>query len=160
MSEYIIAVDNEAMEMDGVPDAEHGWDELFQIQRVVPENIPVQSAGLLCTWREVYAGFSDFQLKQGDDIVVFGAGPVGLSFVKFAKLRGLGTVWSIDPVAQKRKKASKWEQMMRPIISICWCTSGPYESGKPKHRNRCANGSAGESSITESSCPLSSGSRI
>jgi threonine dehydrogenase-like Zn-dependent dehydrogenase len=65
----------------------------------------VQSAGLLCTWREVYAGFSDFQLKQGDDIVVFGAGPVGLSFMKFAKLRGLGTVWSIDPVAQKRKKA-------------------------------------------------------
>jgi len=28
----------------------------------------------MCTWREVYGGFGDFQLKAGADILVFGAG--------------------------------------------------------------------------------------
>jgi 2-desacetyl-2-hydroxyethyl bacteriochlorophyllide A dehydrogenase len=105
MSEYIIAADNEAMEEDGVADEEHGWTEFAQIQRIIPEDIPVEAAGLLCTWREVYAGFSDFQLKKGDDILIFGAGPVGLSFVKFAKLLGLGFVGSVEPLAEKRQKA-------------------------------------------------------
>ncbi|MBD3304790.1 zinc-binding dehydrogenase [candidate division KSB3 bacterium] len=105
LSEYLVVRDHQAMVNDGVADAEHGWDELFQIQRVVPSDISPEAAALLCTWREVYAGFSDFRLKAGDDILVFGAGPVGLSFVKFAKLRGLGYVGSVDPLPEKRQKA-------------------------------------------------------
>ncbi len=104
-SEYILIRDHQAMVTDGVADGEHGWDELWQIQRVVPEDISPEAAALLCTWREVYAGFSDFQLKEGDDILVFGAGPVGLSFVKFAKSRGLGYVGSVDIFPEKRQKA-------------------------------------------------------
>jgi threonine dehydrogenase-like Zn-dependent dehydrogenase len=74
--------------------------------QTVPKDIPIEAAGLLCTWREVYAGmFTDFSLKEGDDIVVFGAGPVGLSFIKFAKIAGLGTVISVDPLPVKREKA-------------------------------------------------------
>jgi len=60
---------------------------------------------LLCTWREVHGGFGDFNLHAGDDIVVFGAGPVGLSFVKFGKLLGLGYIASVDPLGHKREKA-------------------------------------------------------
>jgi len=65
----------------------------------------VEAAAMLCTWREVYGGFGDFQLGEGDDILVFGAGPVGLSFVKFAKLLGLGYVGAVDPLENKRAKA-------------------------------------------------------
>jgi threonine dehydrogenase-like Zn-dependent dehydrogenase len=53
----------------------------------------------------VYGGFGDFQLKAGDDILVFGAGPVGLSFVKLAKLLGLGYVGIVDPLESKRRRA-------------------------------------------------------
>ena len=105
MSEYVLATDNRAMEEDGLSDPEHGWDELYQVQRSVPSDISVEDAGLLCTWREVYAGFSDFQLIEGDDILVFGAGPVGMSFVRFARLRGLGYIGCVDPVPEKREKA-------------------------------------------------------
>jgi threonine dehydrogenase-like Zn-dependent dehydrogenase len=105
MSEYVLATDNRAMEEDGLGDPEHGWDELYQVQRSVPSDISVEDAGLLCTWREVYAGFSDFQLTGGDDILVFGAGPVGMSFVRFARLRGLGYIGCVDPVPEKREKA-------------------------------------------------------
>jgi threonine dehydrogenase-like Zn-dependent dehydrogenase len=90
---------------DGVADEEHGWFECYEIQRVVDADIPVEAAALLCTWREVYGGFGDFQLGEGDDILIFGAGPVGLSFAKFAKLLGLGYVAVVDPLENKRAKA-------------------------------------------------------
>ena len=76
---------------DGVATQEHGWFEVFEIQRAVPPDIPAESAVLLCTWREVYAAFDDFSLQKGDDVLIFGAGAVGLSFVKFARLLGLAT---------------------------------------------------------------------
>jgi threonine dehydrogenase-like Zn-dependent dehydrogenase len=104
-SEYVLAVDHEAMVADGVADAEHGWFETCEIMRKVPEDIPLEAAGLLATWREVYAAFSDFRLAKGDEILVFGAGPVGLSFCRFARLLGLGWVGVVDTLAFKRERA-------------------------------------------------------
>ncbi len=103
--EYTLANDHDAMVDDGVADEEHGWFEVYEIQRTVPQDISVEAAVLLCTWREVYGGFGDFNLQAGDDILVFGAGPVGLSFLKFGKLLGLGYIGLVDPLASKREKA-------------------------------------------------------
>jgi threonine dehydrogenase-like Zn-dependent dehydrogenase len=104
-SEYVLAGDHAAMVADGVADAEHGWFEVYEIMRSVPESISVEDAVMLCTWREVYGGFGDFDLQPGDDILVYGAGPVGLSFVKFARLLGLGYIGSVDLLLEKRTKA-------------------------------------------------------
>ena len=104
-SEYVIATDHEAMVADGVADEAHGWFEVFKIMTTVPDDISVEAAGLLATWREVYAGFSDFHLGAGDDILIFGGGPVGLSFCRFAKLLGLGWVGVVDTLPFKREKA-------------------------------------------------------
>jgi len=104
--EYVFATDHAAMEADGVADEPHGWREVYQIMRKVPDDIPLEAAALLCTWREVYAGFSDFNLKKGDAILIFGSGPVGLSFCRFAKLLGLGWVGVVDPLPVKRQKAA------------------------------------------------------
>lgn len=104
--EYVIATDHAAMVADGVADAAHGWKEIFQIMKKLPADLPFEAAALLCTWREVYAGFSDFNLKKGDNILIFGGGPVGLSFCRMAKLRGLGWVGVVDPLAPKREKAA------------------------------------------------------
>ena len=104
-SEYIIAADHEAMVADGCADAAHGWFETCEIMRKVPEDIPLEAAGLLATWREVYAAFSDFRLSPGDEILIFGAGPVGLSFCRFARLLGLGWVGVVDTLPFKRERA-------------------------------------------------------
>lgn len=104
-SEYVIATDHEAMVQDGVADEANGWFEVFKIMTKVPDDISLECAGLLATWREVYAGFSDFHLTAGDDILIFGGGPVGLSFCRFAKLLGLGWVGVVDTLAFKREKA-------------------------------------------------------
>jgi threonine dehydrogenase-like Zn-dependent dehydrogenase len=100
--EYTLVNDHDAMVADGVADAAHGWAEVYEIQRAVPGGIPLEAAVLLCTWREVYGGFGDFHLEAGDDVVIFGAGPVGLSFVKLGRLLGLGYIGVVDPVEAKR----------------------------------------------------------
>ena len=105
--DYTLANDHMAMVADGVADAEHGWFECYEIQTRVDEDIAAEEAALLCTWREVYAGFGDFHLTAGDRILVFGAGPVGLSFVKFGKLLGLSWIGVVDPLAHKRDQALK-----------------------------------------------------
>ncbi|MDD5076015.1 MAG: zinc-binding dehydrogenase [Sphaerochaetaceae bacterium] len=105
-SQYVIARDHKAMVADKVADKHHGWDEIYQIMLPVPDDIGLDAAGLLCTWREVYAGmFTDFGFKPTKHVVIFGSGPVGLSFVKFAKLKNMGKVIVLDPLETKRNKA-------------------------------------------------------
>jgi threonine dehydrogenase-like Zn-dependent dehydrogenase len=103
--EYVMAVDHAAMAADGVADAAHDWNESFKIRLAAPQDIPLEAVGLLCTWREVHAGFSDFHLKPGDDLLIFGGDPVGLSFCRFARLLSLGWIGLVDPVPAKREKA-------------------------------------------------------
>jgi threonine dehydrogenase-like Zn-dependent dehydrogenase len=103
--DYTLANDHDAMLADGVADAAHDWLECYEIQRAVGPDIPAEEAVLMCTWREVLGGFGDFHLQAGQSILVFGAGPVGLSFVKFARLLGLGWVGLVDPVESKRQRA-------------------------------------------------------
>ena len=104
-SEYTLAGDHQAMVADGVADQQHGYAEVYEIMRSVPQDISVESAVLLCTWREVYAAFGDFNLQAGQNILIFGAGPVGLSFVKFARLLGLNYIGVVEFAEEKRQLA-------------------------------------------------------
>lgn len=103
--DYTLANDHDAMVADGIADAQHGWFECYEIQRAVDGDIPPAEAVLMCTWREVLGGFGDFRLGPEDEILVFGAGPVGLSFVKFARLLGFRWIGAVDPLAEKRARA-------------------------------------------------------
>ncbi len=104
--EYTLVNDHDAMVADGVADAAHGWFECFEIQRRVEPDIPAEEAALLCTWREVYGGIGDFGLKPQDKVLIFGGGPVGLSFVRFCKLLGFIWVGLVDPLRHKRERAA------------------------------------------------------
>jgi len=45
--EYTLANDHDAMVADGVADAAHGWAEVYEIQRAVPDGISVVDAVLM-----------------------------------------------------------------------------------------------------------------
>lgn len=102
--EYVIVHDHDAMVEDGVANAENGWFESCEIQTVVDSDIPFEEAALLCTWREVYGGIGDFNLQSGDSILIFGAGPVGLSFVKFCRLLGMKWIGVVEPNVSRHEK--------------------------------------------------------
>ena len=105
--EYTIAGDHVAMKEDGVADEAHGWYEVTEIMRKIPDHIPVEAAALFCTWREVYGGIGDFNLQPGNNILIFGAGPVGLSFVKFCRILGIGYIGVVEFFEEKRELALK-----------------------------------------------------
>ncbi len=104
-SEFTLVNDHEAMLADGVADEDHGWYECYEIQNVVDDDISAKEAALLCTWREVYGGIGDFHITPEDSVLIFGGGPVGLSFVKFLKLMGLPYVALVDPNPPKHALA-------------------------------------------------------
>jgi threonine dehydrogenase-like Zn-dependent dehydrogenase len=104
-AEYAVVNDHLAMLADGVADAAHGWAEVFEVQTTVPADIPLQEAVLLCTWREVLGGIGDFHIESGQHILIYGAGPVGLSFVRFCSLLGVGYIGIVDPIGSKRERA-------------------------------------------------------
>jgi 2-desacetyl-2-hydroxyethyl bacteriochlorophyllide A dehydrogenase len=103
--ELTIANDHAAMVADGVADEAHGWVEVYEIQTKVDPDIPAREAVLLSTWREVLGAFRDFHLQPGDDVLIFGAGPVGLSFVKLGRLFGLHWIGIVDRHEFKRQRA-------------------------------------------------------
>ena len=103
--EYVLATDHQAMVEDGVADEDHGWVEVCEIQTRVDADIEPEDAVLLCTWREVLGSFRDFRLQPGDDVLIFGGGPVGLSFVKLGRLFGLGWIGLVDRHPEKQTKA-------------------------------------------------------
>ena len=103
--EYVLANDHKAMVEDEVANEDHGWVEVFEIQTPVDADIDPEDAVLLCTWREVLGAFRDFHLRPGDDVLIFGGGPVGLSFVKLGRLFGLGWIGLVDRHPEKQEKA-------------------------------------------------------
>jgi S-(hydroxymethyl)glutathione dehydrogenase/alcohol dehydrogenase len=53
------------------------------------------------------AGHADMRFEPGSDVVVFGAGPVGLGAVQAGRVTGAGQVIVIDPIKYRREFAMK-----------------------------------------------------
>ena len=49
------------------------------------------------------AGHADMHFQPGSDVVVFGAGPVGLGAVQAGRVTGAGQVIAIDPIKYRRE---------------------------------------------------------
>ena len=105
-SQYVLADDYVAMKRDGVLDEKPGDDVVCSVMRVVPPDIPVEAAAMLCTWREVLGSFNDMRILDAKRLIVFGGGPVGQSFVRFAKLLGAEFVGLIDSHQSRRRLAA------------------------------------------------------
>ena len=106
-SEYVVVNDFDVLKEEGLATPENGCWDSFEIQNCVPEDIQPEEAVISCTWREVLGAFKDFRLTPGKKIMIFGSGPVGLSFVKLGKLYGLGQIDIVDTNPEKLKLAEK-----------------------------------------------------
>lgn len=104
-SEYVVVNDFEVLREEGLATPEQGCWDSFEIQNAVPDFVLPEEAVLSCTWREVLGAFKDFALEPGKKVMVFGAGPVGLSFVKLGKLFGLARIDMVDMLPAKLETA-------------------------------------------------------
>lgn len=101
-SEYNIVTDALAQEKDGIIPEEFSYG-----QRKLPKDFDPVSSAMIITFREVLSTMRCFGFKENKSLVVLGLGPVGLSFVQFAKLTGMGPIIAIDISEEKLELAKK-----------------------------------------------------
>lgn len=106
-SEYVVVNDFEVLKEEGLATPEQGCWDSFEIQNTVPSFVQPEEAVISCTWREVLGAFKDFRLASGKKVMIFGSGPVGLSFVKLGKLFGLAQIDIVDMLPAKLEIAKK-----------------------------------------------------
>jgi threonine dehydrogenase-like Zn-dependent dehydrogenase len=100
MAEYAVAGDLEAMVEDGLGVNEDIVSK-YVSRRKIPNALESVGATMILTFREVYSQVKRWNFMAGQNIVVYGAGPVGLTFVKLAKIFGMYPVICIDIDDQK-----------------------------------------------------------
>lgn len=99
-SEYNLVADYKAKLADHLQP-----DECDYAQRVLPSHFDPVSSAMIITFREVLSEALTFGFRANQSVFINGMGPVGLSFVKFAKLLGMGPVIACDLVDEKLEEA-------------------------------------------------------
>lgn len=102
-SEYNIVTDALAQEKDGIIPEEFSYG-----QRKLPKDFDPVTSAMIITFREVLSTMKGFGFEANKSLVVLGLGPVGLSFVQFAKLTGMGPIIAIDISDEKLELAKKY----------------------------------------------------
>lgn len=76
-------------------------------QSVIPQEIDPVDAAMIITLREVLSSIKRFGMGANDSVVVFGCGPVGLTFIKFMSLLGVHPIIALDVVPEKLTVATE-----------------------------------------------------
>ncbi len=123
-SEYNIVTDALAQEKDGITPEEFSYG-----QRKLPRDFDPVSSAMIITFREVLSTMERFGFEKDKSLVILGLGPVGLCFVKFAKLMGMGPVIAIGNSDEKLELAkkngadylinNKTEDVVKAVREIC-----------------------------------------
>ncbi|MDO4571181.1 MAG: zinc-binding dehydrogenase [Planctomycetia bacterium] len=101
-AEFNIVSDADALEADGkIP------HEFMFGQRKLPADFDPVASAMIITFREVLSTMRIFGMEPNRSLVVLGLGPVGLSFVKFAKLIGMTPIIALDVQEDKLRLAEK-----------------------------------------------------
>jgi 2-desacetyl-2-hydroxyethyl bacteriochlorophyllide A dehydrogenase len=71
----------------------------------VPQELPLLHAALVEPFAVGLHAVNSAEVSHGDDVLVIGAGGVGLTTVAWARARGAGRVTAVDPDAERREAA-------------------------------------------------------
>ena len=112
MSDYGVLQDWEAMKADGVPESEFRGSQ--QITRQIPDDFDVIDAGVLLTLNECFSAARNFTV-EGKDVLVYGAGPMGLGTMKYMRYLGAKTITCIDSVDERLELAKNLSGVDRTI---------------------------------------------
>jgi len=107
--EYAAVGDEGAFALAGQGVGTPGYDEGCLAQTVIRSQDAVDPVGasMIVTFREVLSAMGRFGFEANENIVIYGAGPVGLCFTRFAKLLGMGPVVTVDIHDDKVAEAAR-----------------------------------------------------
>lgn len=102
---YGVAGDGRAMHEDGRARPEMGYLDVYLSQQKIPPSLAPAHAAMLITYKEVLSSAYRFGFRPNASVLIYGLGPVGLTFVRFAKILGLGPILAADRHADRRALA-------------------------------------------------------
>jgi len=105
ISEYAVVQDAKAHPEGTAPGAAYA-------QSIIPQDIDPVDAVMIVTFREVLSAIHYFGIKPEDSIVIFGCGPVGLTFVKLLSLYGCKDIIAVDIADEKLQDAMQFGAKM------------------------------------------------
>ena len=111
MSDYGVVQDQQAMREDGVPESQ------FQNQFAccqIPDDFDMIDAGVLLTLNECFSAAKNFTV-EGKDVLVYGAGPMGLATMKYMRHLGAKTITVVDSVEERLELARTLSGVDRTI---------------------------------------------
>lgn len=104
-AEYGVVDDAAALQAAGIaPDTDCFPESAFG-QNIVPPEIDPVDAAMIITLREVMSGIKYFGMQANDSVVVYGCGPVGLTYIKFLSLLGVYPIIAVDIIDSKLEDA-------------------------------------------------------
>ena len=108
-AQYAVVGDEGAFALAGQGVGTPGYDEGCWAQTIIgpQDEVDPVGASMIVTFREVLSAMRRFGLQANENIVIYGAGPVGLCFTRFAKLLGMGPVVTIDIYDDKAAQAAR-----------------------------------------------------
>lgn len=75
--------------------------------RKVPVSVPLQEAALLEPLAVAVRALRQAHIRPGEDLLIMGAGPIGLMVLLAAKISGVGTITVAEPAAFRAEMAQK-----------------------------------------------------
>lgn len=100
LSEYAVVCDPAADYPEGAEIPECAYAQTV----LDPELDPIDAV-MIITFREVLSNIRYFGIRPDSSVVVFGCGPVGLTFIKFLSLCGVKEITAIDIIDEKLESA-------------------------------------------------------
>lgn len=98
MEDYGVLQDWQAMKEDGIND-----DQFFPAQKItrqIPDDFDVYDAAVLLSLNESFSAARNFRVKD-QDVLVYGAGPMGLATMKYMRYLGAKSITCIDCVPER-----------------------------------------------------------
>jgi threonine dehydrogenase-like Zn-dependent dehydrogenase len=104
MAEYAVAIDRKAMEEDGLP-----FDSFPSEENCgrIPGDISFEDGAVVLSLLECLSAVRNFHLQAGMDVLVYGAGPMGLGIVACLNAIGVRKIVLIDAVESRLNYACK-----------------------------------------------------
>lgn len=106
-SQYGVVSDSVALSENGFAVGSENFSQAAYAQSIVPPDIDPVDASIIVTLREVLSSIKTFGIKENNSVVVFGCGPVGLTFIKFMNLLGVNPIIAFDIDDKKVENALK-----------------------------------------------------
>lgn len=110
MAEYGLVLDKRALREDGIP-----FDPTFEKQGPISDRIDYVDGGVLLSLAECQSAAKNFGAGPDQDILVFGAGPMGTALAMFMKMRGARTVTHVDSVPERLEHSLRVARVDRAV---------------------------------------------